>query len=353
MGKIILKGDKMSIEILKIIGKYILILLVFIGAYKVYLYCHYEYIKAMSGKVDSRRKYDKDLLYDKNNGEPIFFVNPAYNTTMFFLDGFRGPVGGGINIDWFRELFNKYKINVVSPIIGLQGWPFEQRNREWHFQEDMRQALQIYDAYTALMPKRHNIFTVSVSFGALSNLTILAKAKKKPLTAVLISPLNSGLDFKTHGPIIRWLTKQLFWVRHIIPFSRPIVAPGRATMLDIVNRKKNLKLWERDIFTPEENANLGYEVQQSTIWLENNLIQQVRGMKILYIWGDDDLVFSQKGFRSLASKLQNAGNVIKTIVAEKSGHLLLFDNDEKNVKDSILKVLKNNFNQISLKRKSN
>jgi len=150
-------------------------------------------------------------------GEPIFMVKPGNTTTLFFIDGFRGQIGAGHYKPWFEKLHAR-GINIVSPITGLQGWPFAFRTRQWHREEDMRQAVQIYDAYCANLPKGHKIIIGSMSFGALSNVTIGAKGKRKPDAMVFVSPLNTGLDYRSGSAVVRYLSSRIDIMQYIIPY---------------------------------------------------------------------------------------------------------------------------------------
>lgn len=157
---------------------------------------------------EASRDYHKDLLFLKPQGVPIFWVKPENTKTLFFVEGFRGQVGAGIYKEWFEELHKEHNINIIAPIIGLQGWPFKYRNREWSHYEHMRQALQIYNAYTANLNKDHTIIVGSMSFGTLSSVTINAFAERKPDASVMCSPLNTGLEYKSGGPIVQWFATQ-------------------------------------------------------------------------------------------------------------------------------------------------
>ena len=80
-------------------------------------------------------------------------------------------------VAWLRYLHQKEKVNIIGPVYGLQGYPFNERNRQWYFQEDIREALQIYDAYTSLLPDSHRVVVASMSLGTLPNLAICAPGK--------------------------------------------------------------------------------------------------------------------------------------------------------------------------------
>lgn len=334
-------------KIMKIIGIVLLIFLAVIGAYNVYQGIQYAGIKAHVEKIEAERTYDKDLLYLEPYGTPTILVDAKNTKTLFFVEGFRGQAGAGIYKPWFKELFEKHNINVISPIIGLQGWPFDKRNqRDWFYQEDMRQVLQIYDAYTANLPEDHVIVTGSQSFGTLQNLTILAKSMRKPDAAVLVSPFNTGSQYKNGGALVQWLATQKHWLKHILPYTKRGKNPERATAWDIVNDEKSLEVWEnitKHIINPEENLFHGAIVDEAAKYMENELIPQVKNSKIVLIHGDDDHYFTQEGFQMLTEKLRSAGNVVERVICEDSGHMIFFDNGEEKAKNIFLNLLNDNY----------
>jgi len=321
----------------------IVVLLALIGLYRVYMNWQYNSIKSFVEAKEESRQYDPDLLYLLPNGRPIFMVNPSYSSTLFFIEGFRGQVGAAIYRDWFEKLHKKYRVNIVSPIIGLHGWPFRQRTRDWYHQEDMRQALQIYDAYTANLPKNHTIVIASQSFGALPNVTIAAFGKRKPDAHVLISPLNTGLEYRSAGRVVAWFSSQLHWLRHIIPFMRRGNNPKRAEMWDIVNDDNNRRVWQttaKDIINWEENLDQGTLVREAAQYMEDSLVPKVKGRRFYIFHGDSDLYFSSKGFNGLAERLRKAGNSVEVMAVKDAGHMLLFDNGNEGVKKRIRALLR-------------
>ena len=99
----------------------------------------------------------------------------------------------------------------------------------------MREALQLYDAYTSLLPDSHRVVVSSMSLGTLPNLVICAKARRKPDASVLLSPLNSQIDFRLSGKLVAWIGKQVMkreWLSDIIIFTRSSVSPKRVNEYD-------------------------------------------------------------------------------------------------------------------------
>lgn len=222
-----------KIQILNFIKKLLLLVLIvftFIGIWFSLYQCQIIKTANKIKAIESSRTYDKDMGWNLPHGKPIFMVNPSYTITLFFFEGFRGQIGSGQYREWFEELFTKYHINIIAPIIGIQGYQFELRNRQWHYIEDMRTALQIYEAYTALLPPNHKIYIASMSFGALANATIAAKANRKPNGIIFISPLNKGLDYRSQNPIVAWLSTQVEWLRFILPYQIRRKNKARATL---------------------------------------------------------------------------------------------------------------------------
>lgn len=291
--------------------------------------------------IEASRTYDKDMAWNLPNGEPIFMVNPANSTTLFFFEGFRGQIGAGQYRDWFEELYTKHHINIIAPIIGIQGYPFELRNRQWHYIEDMRTALQIYEAYTASLPVNHKIFVASMSFGALANATIAAKASKKPSGIIFISPLNKGLDYRSQNPIVAWLSTQVEWLRFILPYQMRGKNKARATLWDIVNDDMNRAVFSKygeGMVNPEENLAQAAMVARARNFLQDTLLPQITGIPYLVLAGDSDLYFTQEGFAEFASILSKKNNG-KLLVLKATGHMVLLDNGAKEAKAAILTMI--------------
>ncbi len=247
--------------------------------YKSYISWQYNSIKSMVESKEAVRSYDKDLLYLLPRGKPILMVNPAYKSTLVFFEGFRTQIGAGHYLEWFKDLHENHQVNIISPIIGLQGWPFKYRNRPWTHQEDMRAALQIFDAYTAHLPEDHRIVVCSMSFGTLANLTLAAKAKRKANAYVLVSPINTGMEYKSAGKVMRWLATQTHRLQYIVPMVKRGRNPARAEAWDIVNDENNIKIWNlvaKDIINWEENLGQAVQVQKISIYMENQLIPQIQ-----------------------------------------------------------------------------
>ena len=57
--------------------------------------------------------------------------------------------------------------------------------------------------------------------------------------------------------------------------------------------------------------------------------------------GDSDLYFAQKGFANTTAILEKYGNTVEHVVLKNSGHMVLVDNGEVQLKAKILGILKN------------
>ena len=310
-----------------------------VGFYQFFMWLQSERTRKSVELFESKRTYDPDLYYYPKYGEPLFLVKPGNAATLFFLEGFRTQAPAGMYLDWFTELHRKFGVNVVVPVYGLQSSPFFLRNRDWHVQEDLRLALQVYDAYTAALPAAHRIVTASMSFGAIPQAAILAKSPRKPDAAFFMSPLNSGLDYRVSGPLIHWLSKQMGLIRFVMPYSMAAPSPSRASVWDIKNRESNLSMATKIDANPEESSYYGYLTEVNAKWLEERLLPQVKGLKIIVSWGDDDLYFSQDGFKRFAGNLEKSGNIVRTEILPNSGHMLLLDNSREKIKGLILEAL--------------
>lgn len=328
-------------KILKITSIMLLSCFALVGMYSSCMSFQYQQTKSYAENMEADREYDDIMLYNEKGGEPIVWVNPEYKSTLFFMEGFRALSPGGMYEEWLKELYNKHNINIIVPVYGLQSWPFKQRNRggDWHYQEDIRTTTQIYDAYTSLLPQGHRVIVVSMSFGTLNNLAICSEGQRKPDASILLSPLNSELDFKAAGDLVHWFSKQTSWLRYVMPFSKASTPPNRVSPWDIVNEEKNKEVNDKFYINPEDSSEYGYQNEQIAKWIESELVPRVQNMDITVIWGDSDLFFNQNGFKHLAEKLDDAGNTVETKVIENSGHMVLMDNGEDVVKSIILDKL--------------
>lgn len=327
---------------LLVIGKAICVLFMIIGIYTLIIKLQYFLTKNKVEKVENNWQFDDIMKYNKNGGEPLILVNPEYKSTMFFMEGFRTQNPAGMYIDWLKKLHEKHKVNIIVPVYGLQSSPFKLRNRSsnWHFEEDIRTCVQIYDAYTSLLPKEHKVITVSQSFGTLPNLVIASKGIRKPDKMFLLSPLNTGMEFRASGKLVYWLSKQSAWLQHIVKFSYASPASGRKSIWDIVNEEKNINTDKLNNANLEDSAAYGYQVEKVAKWIETVLIPKISNMNITLVWGEEDLYFSQQGFINLAKLLKDNGNIIDELSLKNSGHMVLLDNGEDILKKLIENELK-------------
>lgn len=326
---------------LRVIIFILVVVFAIFGFYNALIYMQHRSIKTYVESREAEREYEPELLYNLNGGEPLFLVNPDYEQTFIFFEGFRALAPAGMYEEWFREIHQRHQVNIIVPVYGLQSFPFAQRDRgaEWHYQEDMRTGIQIYDAYTSLLPENHRVVTGSMSFGTLVNLAICAKSERKPDAVILMSPLNSGLDFRAAGEIVHWLSKQTSWLRYVIPYSRAGTPPGRATPWDIVNDQINREVAETFYMNYEDSSQYGYQTEIIATWMEERLVPLAKDLEITLIWGDSDLYFSQDGFHNLAASLEKAGNKVSVGVMQNSGHMVLLDNDRVKAREIILEQL--------------
>ncbi len=292
-------------------------------------------------KEKSSRTYDPDFLFQVPDGEPVIWTKPEHSATAFIIGGFRAAHF----IDWYKELFEKEKVNVIAPVVGLTGWPYRQRNRKWFFHEDMRNHYQVYRAYTANLPANHRIVVISMSFGALSNTIIGIRAKRKPDAHVYLAPLNTRLDYRAASPLMAWLSGKIEYLQHIVPMIIRGKNPKRAGIWDIVNDDLNRKAWNRygeRVVNWEENLAQAVEVRKASRHLETQLLQRLKNSKILIFNGDSDLFFSQEGFKNFARKL-NKQNRVEHVTLPTTGHMILNDNGGKKAKKTISAVLHNRY----------
>lgn len=326
-------------KIVMIVLKIMLCVFALIGLYTVYRDAQFAGAKKQVEKIEAKRNYDPDLLYYKDGGEPLVLTKPENKVTLFFMEGFRTQSPAGMYDAYFRELHEKYNVNIIVPVYGIQSAPFSYRNRDWRYEEDMRLVLQVYNACTSVLPVGHRVVTCSQSFGTLPHAAIGAFASRKPDSMIFLSPHNTGLDFKASGPLVHWLSKQTSWLQYVLLFSMASPAPGRASVWDIVNTEKNLAMAARNDTNPEDASRYGYINEQVARYIEERLVPKLGGMDCAVVCGDSDLYFAQSGFDRFADLLRKAGAGVSFTRIENSGHMVLLDNGEAQVKNIILGVL--------------
>ncbi|MFN3412356.1 MAG: hypothetical protein ACK4YF_09380, partial [Exilispira sp.] len=306
--------------------------------YNLFIKYQYYQMKKYAENLESKNIYDSMTKFNKNGGEPLFFVNKNNKTTIFFIEGFRTQNPSGMYEKWLYELYQKYNYNIVVPVYGIQSSPFYLRNRQWYFEEDLREMIQIYDAYCSNIDKDHKIIFISQSFGALPNSYINLAAKRKPDLTIFLSPLNSYMEYKAAGPIVYWLSKQTSWLRYIILFTKPSIPPNRESVWDIVNKEKNQYYAKNFPINPEDSAELGYRSEKAAKFMEKEILPYIKNANIFVAWGDSDLYFSQSGFENFV-KILSTNNKVEFMKLSNSGHMVLLDNQEELLKKKILELV--------------
>lgn len=321
----------------------ILLILGFSGAYHIWLDWYTESVlEEVETRDRGHKEYDPDFMFNKKYAEPFIRVNPGYTTTLYIFGGFRGFH----YYDFFEELHRNEKVNIIAPVTGLTGWPVRMRTRKWYYQEDMREHIQMYEIYTSRLPKNHRVVTMSMSFGALPHATIAVRAQRKPEAMLFLSPLNTGLDYRAASPVVAWLSSKIDYLKHIIPVMIRSKNPARAGMWDVVNDEKNLEGWEAygpKVIKWEENLDQAVEVRRAGNFLIHDMIPRVQGRDIVILHGDDDLVFSEKGFAGFEEALRKAGNRVNRYPLKDTGHMVLNDNGGEKARQVISEVLQSRY----------
>ncbi|MCB1158663.1 MAG: hypothetical protein KDK45_14260, partial [Leptospiraceae bacterium] len=190
-------------NIIKKLRSFFFFFLFLYAIYHASLAYQYYSMKEKAENFEKNRSYSSIFQYNQKGGEPLFLVNPENKRTIFFMEGFRAQAPAGFYRDWFEELYQT-GTNIIVPVYGLQSSPFELRNRDWRFQEDLRLANQVYEAYASAKSEEHEILLVAHSFGTLPALSIAVTAKRRPDGIILLSPLNTGMEFKAAGKLVYW-----------------------------------------------------------------------------------------------------------------------------------------------------
>lgn len=116
-------------------------------------------------------------------------------------------------------------------------------------------------------------------------------------------------------------------------------APGRALVWDIVDTEKYLAMAVRNDTNPEDSSRYGYINKQVTAYIENRLVPKLGSINCTVVCGDSDLFFAQAGFNHFTDILRNAGARVSFSLLRNSGHMVLLDKGEDEVKEIIANTL--------------
>jgi pimeloyl-ACP methyl ester carboxylesterase len=291
----------------------------------------------MGSKPERDYSFDADFLWFEGGGEPLFLSRPSSDTTLIFIEGFRVMNPVGMHEEWLREFSDHHNINVAAPIIGLQSLPYDQRNREWFFQQDLRSAVQLYDAIHASVPEGHKIVVVGASGGALAAIAIAAR--REPALTILVAPPPPDPAFPRNvKPSVatagRWFYRHMDLAATLFPFTVVRLFRTRPGQIP----KKAGKGADNIVRGVETNVGQLAEMQRALRW-SGATLQRLKSRNIMLLWGSEDETVEPEALRVLAQSLTAANNTIQAVEVPGVGHRVLLGDDGAPARRSILDAL--------------
>ncbi|HWO93671.1 MAG TPA: hypothetical protein VNL92_02815, partial [Dehalococcoidia bacterium] len=326
--------------------------LALLGAARLYRAAFYHQARRRVLKVERRVPYDPDLLYPDPMGRPIYLVDPRNDTTLLFLSGYRMLSMPGEHLDWFRELHGR-GINVLAPLVGIQSLPFDHRIVGTTLERDVREAVQVLDAYRSTLPSDHRIICASMSYGSIPSFAIAALRDVSDF--VLLGPASvfapTGRSAHSSATLQRMRNPTLRgWALALRPRALSQQDPMMKVVTRIVEGLAPLLVRTRvesgwDIADPERRAEahqrflLPADVPMSDMWMLERSMRLVResylpritGKRFLMAWGELDSVVMPEQNEALADQLERLGNDVIRRPCERSGHLVLMDGERDQV----------------------
>jgi pimeloyl-ACP methyl ester carboxylesterase len=309
-------------------------LLAAFGAHRLWLAGFDRYVRGHALRDERSISYDPILGFREKLGEPVVLVDRSFERTMFFFEGFRTQMAANFHRPWFETLHAEHRVNVIAPVLGLQSAPFALRNLPWDPRQDLRTALQVYDAHVSLLPKGHRVVVASACFGVLPALAIAAR--RRPDAVVLFTPVTT--DFGPSATMPRWIRALLGspLTPQIVPYYFRRKGLGGWDIVDPARREQAI----RD-FPTNKDWNLGqYFVLRRTLdWMEREIAPAVTGHDIFVATGEQDAFLPPAKVAEFADRLRRSGNRVEFLPVPGSGHMVLLDQGSEPLKARVLRAL--------------
>jgi pimeloyl-ACP methyl ester carboxylesterase len=309
-------------------------LLAALGAHRLWLAGFDRYVRGHVVRDEKTIPYDPILGFREKLGEPVVLVDPAFERTLFFFEGFRTQMAANFHRPWFESLHAEQRVNVIAPVLGLQSSPFALRNVEWDPRQDLRTALQVYDAHVALLPKRHRVVVASACFGVLPALAIAAR--RRPHALVLFTPVTTAFGPSRTMP--RWIRTLLGspLTPQLVPYYFRRKGLGGWDIVDPVRRAQAV----RDFPTNKDWNLFQYFVMRRALdWMEREIAPAVTGHDIFVATGEKDAFLPPEKVAEFADRLRRNGNRVEFATVPESGHMVLLDQGAEPLKARVLRAL--------------
>lgn len=299
--------------------------------------------RGVSKLVRSRvEDIESDVVFDPvlgfcAEGEPFLLHDPAFDTTVFFFDGFRIRPAAAMHRPWLERLHAEHRVNVVAPVLGRQSMSFKMRNRDWGHQEECRAALQLIDAYRCGRGPDHRIVVVGFSWGAVNAYTLAALGRSD--ATVLVAPLPHRLEaqidkaIRNRGPagrLLRWAVHQMFAGRGFAVINRILpyyLRPGVSGGWDIADPGLRAR-YNREILNGQELRIYDvYEIIAAADHARREVVPRIMGTDVTVVWGEKDSMFASEVFEDLARTLLSQGNEVQMVPLPSSAHNVFHDAD--------------------------
>jgi pimeloyl-ACP methyl ester carboxylesterase len=309
-------------------------LLALVGAHRLWLAGFDRFVRSHVQRDETAIAYDPLLGFREKLGEPVVLVDRSFERTLFFFEGFRTQMASNFHRPWFDALHAQHRVNVIAPVLGLQSAPFALRNLEWDPRQDLRTALQVYDAHTALLPKDHRVVVASACFGVLPALAIAAR--RRPHGLVLFTPVTT--DFGPSATMPRWIRALLAspLTPQIVPYYFRRKGLGGWDIVDPARRAQAI----RDFPTNKDWNLFQYFVMRKALdWMEREIAPAIADQDVFVATGAKDAFLPPDKVAEFAERLRRNGNRVDFRTMPDAGHMVLLDRGAEELQARVLRTL--------------
>ncbi|HWO93670.1 MAG TPA: hypothetical protein VNL92_02810 [Dehalococcoidia bacterium] len=333
-----------------------------LGALQVYRKAFYGMTRRRVIRLERPVNYDPDLLYPEPLGKPIYLVKPENDTTLLFLSGFRTLTMPGQHLDWFRELHEQHGINILAPVFGIQSLPFDQRMVGTTVERDVREVMQVLDAYRSTLPADHRIVCSCISYGAIPSLAIAAMRDVSdfiltgpapiitppgPTTRTpsivrrlknpVLRPIAASLLKRLHNPESKGMRLTLAIAGQLVPtMARRRLESG----WDIEHEERRQYAYDNLPLPADVPLADAKSMLTGIALTRESYLPRITGKRFLIAWGELDSLVTPEQNEALADELEQLGNEVIRRGYENSGHLVLMDGELEQVQDDILEFIR-------------
>ncbi|HWO93981.1 MAG TPA: alpha/beta fold hydrolase [Dehalococcoidia bacterium] len=321
-----------------------------IGAQRLYGLAVQRAVRRRALRLEEGVPYDAHTGFCLDRGEPLYLVRHEHDATLFFFNGFRLRSAPGMYAEWLQSMHERLGLNVIAPALGVQSAPYDVRSRGWCFLQDIRTAIQVYDAYAAQAGPGHRLILFSHSYGSIVTLTLAAK--RSPSHAILLSPVPHRMGTpmvvrRMQGPVGPLLSRamdrtldeegglapgRLSWLPHVLPLY---VRRGSSGGWDVADQELRRRANAEIGNVPEVGTADLLELLRAILFARERVLPHLSNRTFTLIYEGRDLVYPPELQHELAERLRSNGNVVDEHHLPDSAHDILLDRDAALAKDII------------------